>query len=120
MNIVITGGAGFLGARLARALLELPGLSLAGNTPRHSATSAADTRRASPDNTPGPFANFSIKREPYPADRRNARRTSFPNATIVWPLAEVADRLYPISHLARELQPLKRRFSLRMPPIQRS
>ena len=30
MHIVITGGAGFLGARLARALLELPGLSLAG------------------------------------------------------------------------------------------
>jgi D-erythronate 2-dehydrogenase len=30
MHIVITGGAGFLGARLARALLELPTLSLGG------------------------------------------------------------------------------------------
>ncbi len=34
MNIVITGGAGFLGARLARTLLALPQLSLAGAPPR--------------------------------------------------------------------------------------
>lgn len=34
MNIVITGGAGFLGARLARQLLERGQLSLAGGAPR--------------------------------------------------------------------------------------
>ena len=33
MNVVITGGAGFLGARLARTLLALPALSLAGAAP---------------------------------------------------------------------------------------
>ena len=34
MNIIITGGAGFLGARLARRLLELGHLSLAGSQPQ--------------------------------------------------------------------------------------
>jgi nucleoside-diphosphate-sugar epimerase len=34
MNIVVTGGAGFLGARLARALLAAGQLSLAGQPPR--------------------------------------------------------------------------------------
>ncbi|TFZ04427.1 D-erythronate dehydrogenase [Ramlibacter rhizophilus] len=34
MKIVITGGAGFLGARLARALLELPTLRLGGADPQ--------------------------------------------------------------------------------------
>lgn len=34
MNILITGGCGFLGARLARSLLQQGGLSLAGAAPR--------------------------------------------------------------------------------------
>jgi nucleoside-diphosphate-sugar epimerase len=34
MNIVITGGAGFLGVRLARTLLKQNTLALAGRTPR--------------------------------------------------------------------------------------
>ena len=34
MHIVITGGAGFLGVRLARALLQRDALSLAGAAPR--------------------------------------------------------------------------------------
>ncbi|RYY81179.1 MAG: NAD-dependent epimerase/dehydratase family protein, partial [Comamonadaceae bacterium] len=38
MNILITGGAGFLGARLARALLAAGQLSLRGAPPRAIAT----------------------------------------------------------------------------------
>jgi nucleoside-diphosphate-sugar epimerase len=48
MNIVITGGAGFLGARLARQLLELGQLSLAGGAPQTIKTITLVDRVAPP------------------------------------------------------------------------
>ena len=47
MNIVITGGAGFLGARLARQLLERGQLSLAGSPPQTIQTITLVDRAAS-------------------------------------------------------------------------
>lgn len=49
MHIVITGGAGFLGARLARTLLELGQLSLAGATPQNIQSITLVDRAAPPD-----------------------------------------------------------------------
>jgi nucleoside-diphosphate-sugar epimerase len=48
MNIVITGGAGFLGARLARKLLEPGQLSLAGGAPQTIQTITLVDRVARP------------------------------------------------------------------------
>jgi nucleoside-diphosphate-sugar epimerase len=48
MNIVITGGAGFLGARLARQLLELGKISLAGGAPQTIKTITLVDRVAPP------------------------------------------------------------------------
>jgi D-erythronate 2-dehydrogenase len=49
MNIVITGGAGFLGARLARQLLDQGQLSLAGASPQAIRTITLVDRAAPPD-----------------------------------------------------------------------
>lgn len=50
MHIVITGGAGFLGARLARTLLALPRLALAGGVPqRIERITLADRAAPPPD-----------------------------------------------------------------------
>ena len=48
MNIVITGGAGFLGARLARQLLDAGQLALAGSTPQTIRTVTLVDRVAPP------------------------------------------------------------------------
>jgi D-erythronate 2-dehydrogenase len=48
MDIVITGGAGFLGARLARQLLDLGQLALAGGTPQTIRTITLIDRMAPP------------------------------------------------------------------------
>lgn len=48
MHIVITGGAGFLGARLARTLLELGQLSLAGAVPQNIQSITLVDRAAPP------------------------------------------------------------------------
>jgi D-erythronate 2-dehydrogenase len=48
MNIIITGGAGFLGARLARALLARGELSLAGQAPQRIETITLVDRSAPP------------------------------------------------------------------------
>jgi nucleoside-diphosphate-sugar epimerase len=49
MNILITGGGGFLGARLARTLLERDELSLAGRPPRRIRSLTLTDRAAPPE-----------------------------------------------------------------------